>query len=155
VLVFDYKSLYPSIIRTFLIDPAGLIEGLAHPDDAASVPASRRALAHRALPARHRATRVGRPRRSETPAQRAAVAGAEDHHEFVLRRARLDRLPLLRSAAASSITMRGHEIMHRTRELIEAQGYEVIYGDTDRRSWLGRAHDDDAAATIAARSSRK
>jgi DNA polymerase-2 len=67
VLVFDYKSLYPSIIRTFLIDPAGLIEGLAHPDDAASVPASRRALlAHRALPARHRATRVGRPRRSET-----------------------------------------------------------------------------------------
>ena len=38
VLVFDYKSLYPSIIRTFLIDPAGLIEGLAHPSDDASVP---------------------------------------------------------------------------------------------------------------------
>lgn len=30
VLVLDYKSLYPSIIRTFLIDPAGMIEGLAH-----------------------------------------------------------------------------------------------------------------------------
>lgn len=29
VLVLDYKSLYPSIIRTFLIDPIGLIEGLA------------------------------------------------------------------------------------------------------------------------------
>ena len=29
VLVFDYKSLYPSIIRTFLIDPVGLIEGRA------------------------------------------------------------------------------------------------------------------------------
>lgn len=29
VLVLDYKSLYPSIIRTFLIDPVGLIEGLA------------------------------------------------------------------------------------------------------------------------------
>ena len=28
VLVLDYKSLYPSIIRTFLIDPVGLIEGL-------------------------------------------------------------------------------------------------------------------------------
>ena len=27
VLVLDYKSLYPSIIRTFLIDPVGLVEG--------------------------------------------------------------------------------------------------------------------------------
>ncbi|QOQ84222.1 DDE-type integrase/transposase/recombinase [Comamonas thiooxydans] len=27
VLVLDYKSLYPSIIRTFLVDPVGLIEG--------------------------------------------------------------------------------------------------------------------------------
>ena len=31
VLVLDYKSLYPSIIRSFLIDPVGLVEGLAHP----------------------------------------------------------------------------------------------------------------------------
>ena len=37
VLVLDYKSLYPSIIRTFLIDPVGLIEGLQHPDDVDSV----------------------------------------------------------------------------------------------------------------------
>ena len=37
VLVLDYKSLYPSIIRTFLIDPVGLIEGLREPDDAHSV----------------------------------------------------------------------------------------------------------------------
>lgn len=27
--------------------------------------------------------------------------------------------------------MRGHEIMKKTRELIELKGYEVIYGDTD------------------------
>jgi DNA polymerase-2 len=38
VLVLDYKSLYPSIIRTFLIDPAGLAEGMRHPGDADSVP---------------------------------------------------------------------------------------------------------------------
>ncbi|MCH0622614.1 DNA polymerase II, partial [Klebsiella pneumoniae] len=36
VLVLDYKSLYPSIIRTFLIDPVGLVEGMAQPDDAHS-----------------------------------------------------------------------------------------------------------------------
>nr|MDQ6119918.1 hypothetical protein [Klebsiella pneumoniae subsp. pneumoniae] len=44
--MLDYKSLYPSIIRTFLIDPVGLVEGLAQPDDqhsieASSAPASR------------------------------------------------------------------------------------------------------------------
>ncbi|GAB7215940.1 hypothetical protein OS42_25510 [Dickeya oryzae] len=33
VLVLDYKSLYPSIIRTFLIDPVGLITGLQQPDE--------------------------------------------------------------------------------------------------------------------------
>jgi DNA polymerase-2 len=37
VLVLDYKSLYPSIIRTFLIDPVGLVQGLQQPDDGNSV----------------------------------------------------------------------------------------------------------------------
>jgi len=50
---------------------------------------------------------------------------------------------------ASSITMRGHEIMHRTRELIEAQGYQVIYGDTDSTFvWLKHAHEEQAATQI-------
>lgn len=31
----------------------------------------------------------------------------------------------------SSITMRGHEIILKTRDLIEEKGYAVIYGDTD------------------------
>jgi DNA polymerase-2 len=50
---------------------------------------------------------------------------------------------------ASSITMRGHEIMHRTRRLIEDQGYAVIYGDTDSTFvWLKRAHTEEQAARI-------
>jgi DNA polymerase-2 len=50
---------------------------------------------------------------------------------------------------ASSITMRGHEIMHRTRELIEEQGYQVIYGDTDSTFvWLGKPHADADAERI-------
>jgi DNA polymerase-2 len=45
--------------------------------------------------------------------------------------------------------MRGHQIMHRTRELIEAQGYQVIYGDTDSTFvWLGRAHAEEDANRI-------
>ena len=37
VVVLDYKSLYPSIIRTFLVDPVGLIEGEAATDPADQV----------------------------------------------------------------------------------------------------------------------
>jgi DNA polymerase-2 len=50
---------------------------------------------------------------------------------------------------ASSITMRGHQIMRQTRELVEAQGYEVIYGDTDSTFvWLGSAHGQEDAGRI-------
>jgi DNA polymerase-2 len=50
---------------------------------------------------------------------------------------------------ASSITMRGHEIMHKTRELIEAKGYQVIYGDTDSTFvWLKQPHTEEQAARI-------
>lgn len=41
VLVLDYKSLYPSIIRTFLIDPVGLVVGMQQPDEQHSVPGFR------------------------------------------------------------------------------------------------------------------
>jgi DNA polymerase-2 len=50
---------------------------------------------------------------------------------------------------ASSITMRGHQIMRQTRALIEARGYDVIYGDTDSTFvWLKGAHGEEAAARI-------
>ncbi len=56
------------------------------------------------------------------------------------------------SRLASSITMRGHEIMQTTRELIEVDGYRVIYGDTDSTFvWLGGAHSEARATAIGRR----
>jgi DNA polymerase-2 len=52
VLVLDYKSLYPSIIRTFLIDPVGLVEGWR-----SRMTAQHRRLSRRALLARNTACR--------------------------------------------------------------------------------------------------
>ncbi len=50
---------------------------------------------------------------------------------------------------ASSITMRGHEIMRQTKVLVESQGYDVIYGDTDSTFvWLRGAHAEAEAAAI-------
>lgn len=45
--------------------------------------------------------------------------------------------------------MRGHQIMRQTKTLIEAQGYDVIYGDTDSTFvWLKGAHSEEEAAKI-------
>ncbi|WCD77714.1 DNA polymerase II [Pseudomonas sp. TUM22785] len=151
VLVLDYKSLYPSIIRTFLIDPVGLVEGLRQPDDEHSVPGFREARFSRTrhcLPAIVERVWQGREtakREHNQPLSQAlkiimnafyGVLGSSGCRFFDPR-------------LASSITLRGHEIMRRTRALIEAQGHQVIYGDTDSTFvWLGRAHGEQEAAAI-------
>ncbi len=154
VLVLDYKSLYPSIIRTFLIDPVGLVEGMRNPDDGDSVPGFRGARFSRdrhCLPAIVERVWEGREaakREGNKPLSQAlkiimnafyGVLGSSGCRFFDPR-------------LASSITLRGHEIMRRTRELIEAEGYSVIYGDTDSTFvWLKRAHSDEDAARIGKR----
>nr|WP_207201703.1 DNA polymerase II [Pseudomonas sp. TH41] len=151
VLVLDYKSLYPSIIRTFLIDPVGLIEGLKHPEDSESVPGFRGARFSRtrhclpAIVARVAQGRETAKREYNAPLSQAlkiimnafyGVLGSSGCRFFDTR-------------LASSITLRGHEIMLRTRQLIEAQGHTVIYGDTDSTFvWLRRAHGQEEAAKI-------
>ncbi|GIZ53369.1 DNA polymerase II [Noviherbaspirillum aridicola] len=152
VLVLDYKSLYPSIIRTFLIDPVGLVEGGgAGPD--ASVPGFRgaRFSRHRhCLPAIVRQIWQGREaaKREGNQALSQALKIIMNAFYGVLGSG---GCRFFDPRLASSITLRGHEIMHRTRELIEARGYPVIYGDTDSTFvWLGRAHDEQEALAIGA-----
>jgi len=151
VLVLDYKSLYPSIIRSFLIDPVGLIEGLKHTDDSESVEGFRGARFSRtrhclpSIVARVSEGREVAKREHNAPLSQAlkiimnafyGVLGSSGCRFFDTR-------------LASSITMRGHQIMRQTRQLVEAQGYEVIYGDTDSTFvWLGSAHSQEDASRI-------
>jgi DNA polymerase II len=52
--------------------------------------------------------------------------------------------------------MRGHEMMRLTRELVEAEGYDVIYGDTDSIFiWLKRAYPNPQAIDIGEGMARK
>ncbi|MGV8917254.1 MAG: DNA polymerase II [Pseudomonas sp.] len=151
VLVLDYKSLYPSIIRTFLIDPVGLIEGMRHPDDSESVPGFRGARFSRTkhcLPAI--VSRVSQGREVAKQERNAPLSQALK----IIMNAFYGVLGsfgcrFFDPRLASSITMRGHEIMRRTRELIEAQGHAVIYGDTDSTFvWLRHAHSEEDAGRI-------
>ena len=155
VLVLDYKSLYPSIIRTFLIDPGALVVGTRADGEgegeAATVEGFRggRFSRHKhCLPAIVKQISDGRDaakRDNNQPLSQAlkiimnafyGVLGSNGCRFFDPR-------------LASSITLRGHEIMHHTRRLIESEGYQVIYGDTDSTFvWLGHAHSEQQAGVI-------
>ena len=151
IIVLDYKSLYPSIIRTFLIDPVGLIEGLRQSDEVHAIKGFRDAYFSReqhCLPAivkrisqsREEAKRVGnKPLSQALKIIMNALYGVLGSYGCRFFDSRL----------ASSITLRGHQIMEQTRKLIEQKGFSVIYGDTDSTFvWLGRSCTNEEANSI-------
>ena len=137
VLVLDFKSLYPSIIRTFKIDPLGLIEGLLSKEQDENsldvIPGFKGAFFSRDkhflpdLISSLWAQRDVAKREKDKPKSNAikiimnsfyGVLGSGGCRFYDTR-------------LASSITLRGHQIMQQSSRWIEAMGQEVIYGDTD------------------------
>jgi DNA polymerase-2 len=131
ILVLDFKSLYPSIMRTFKIDPMGLIEGLKQPYN--SIVGFNGGCFDRekhCLP--DLITMLGEQRdqakqEKNHPLAQAikiimssfyGVLGSDGCRFFDMR-------------LSSSITQRSHDIIQRSAQWIETQGYDVIYGDTD------------------------
>jgi len=130
VLVLDFKSLYPSIIRTFKIDPLGLIssdykkEGIPgfldaeFSRDTHILPDIVTQLWH---------DRDAAKKEKNQPLSYAIKIIMNSFYgvlgSFGCR--------FFNPQLASSITKRGHQIIQTSKELIEQQGYSVIYGDTD------------------------
>ncbi len=128
VAVFDFKSLYPSLMRTFSLDP------LAHAragDDAIAAPNGARFSPRDAiLPAvleRFRERREDAKARGDRHADQAikimmnalyGVLGAASCRFFD-------------PEVANAITGFGQQILHWTRDAFEAAGVVVLYGDTD------------------------
>ena len=150
VLVLDYKSLYPSIIRTFRVDPLARVAAQrADPQDV--IPGYDGASFHKRdhiLPkiieslwaARDEAKRDGNAALSQ------AIKIIMNSFYGVLG---TSGCRLHDSRLTSSITRRGHDIIIETVKLIEAEGYEVIYGDTDSVFVsLNGARDNRAATDI-------
>ncbi len=132
VLVLDYKSLYPSIIRTFKVDPYARIAAKKLPDDeiipgynGASFAKHEHILPHIIADlwqARDKA------KREKNKALSQAIKIIMNSFYGVL------GTPGCRvhdARLTSSITKRSHDIIKQSVKLINEQGYEVIYGDTD------------------------
>jgi DNA polymerase-2 len=134
ILVLDFKSLYPSIIRTFLIDPCAFWlaehEHLTPAETVTGFNGAHFAREGHILPQIIEHLWFARDiakREKNAPLSHAikiimnsfyGVLGSTGCRFFDPR-------------VCSSITLRGHEIIQRSRDWIEQQGYAVIYGDTD------------------------
>jgi DNA polymerase-2 len=131
VLVLDFKSLYPSIIRTFKIDPLGLIEGQQDPTHA--IKGFRGGMFSRE---KHILPKIitelwaqrDQAKKDKDSARSQAIKIIMNSFYGVLGSG---GCPFYDTKLASSITLRGHEIMQQTAKWIEQKGLQVIYGDTD------------------------
>ncbi len=134
VLVLDFKSLYPSIIRTFFIDPLGLALGVSEQLSLQqTVPGfldGHFAREGHILPALIRQLWLQRDeaRASHNEPLSQAIKIIMNSFYGVLG---TPGCRFFDARLASSITRRGHQILGRTRDYIEAAGHRVIYGDTD------------------------
>ncbi len=137
VLILDFKSLYPSIIRSFLIDPLGLITGAQQEYAIPGYKGAQFSRTDAILPdiiARLWQARDAAKADSNTPLSTSIKIVMNSCYGVL----GSNQCRFYDQRLASSITQRGHAILKQTKALIEAQGFKVIYGDTDSVFvWLG------------------
>jgi len=138
VAVFDFKSLYPSLIRTFQIDPLGYARatagkreeegpgagGIRAPNGAVfpREPGILPRLLDELVPRREKAKREGNAVASQ------AIKILMNSFYGVLG---TSACRFADPALAGAITGFGKEILLWSKRWIEGEGYEVLYGDTD------------------------
>ena len=131
VVVLDFKSLYPSLIRTFQVDPLGFVPNANANDNTLVAPngaAFRRErgilaeLLDELSPERERAKREGRTVES------LAIKILMNSFYGVL------GTPMCRfynPEIAEAITSFGRHLLRWSRDRLQSWGLEVLYGDTD------------------------
>ncbi|MBW2281442.1 MAG: DNA polymerase II [Deltaproteobacteria bacterium] len=128
--VFDFKSLYPSLMRTFNLDPLACADG-SHEEDALVAPNGARFSRREAiLPGVLES--FGRQRD-------AAKRRGDKHADFAIKILMNSFYGVLGAGScrffnpdvANAITGFGQQILAWTQEAFEKEGVQVLYGDTD------------------------
>ncbi len=131
VVVFDFKSLYPSLMRTFQIDPLGFVPADVAIDDPIVAPNGARfrrspgilpGLLDELFPRRERAKAERRPLEAQ------AIKILMNSFYGVLG---TSACRFFNPDVANAITAFGRELLLWTKGRIEALGHAVLYGDTD------------------------
>jgi len=146
VVVFDFKSLYPSIIRTFHVDPLAMMA-----DDEFRIPgflgasfSKRKHVLPEIIEHLWQARDVAKKEGDQAGSRAIKILMNSFYGVMGTPGCRFFDPRL-----ASSITRRGHEILCRTRDLVEENGYTVIYGDTDSL-FVHMAAEAEQVASVAA-----
>jgi DNA polymerase-2 len=140
VWVFDFKSLYPSIIRTFNIDPLAYVANESAERDLIDTPggAFRRepailpGILDELFPRREAAKKAG-----DDVASNAIKILMNSFYGVLGTPACRFHNPAL----ANAITGQGRELLLWSKQWFEAAGFRVIYGDTDSLFVLSGADD--------------
>ena len=139
ILVLDFKSLYPSIIRSFKIDPMGLIEGMKDQAlETSSISEKYVSGFDGAYFSRNKHflpdiitslwSERDKAKRQNNAALSQAIKIIMNSFYGVLGST---GCRFFDPRLSGSITKRSHEILKTTKSWIETKGYRVIYGDTD------------------------
>lgn len=132
VMVFDFKSLYPSIIRTFNLDPLALLPAEDTSADAIVAP---------------NGARFRRAERGVLPELVAELGAARERAKAEGQGVKANAIKILMNSlygvlgagasrlfsppVSNAITHFGQLLIRTAAEFAAAQGYRVIYGDTD------------------------
>ena len=152
VWVFDYKSLYPSIIRTFNIDPVSYLPAPASTPgpDLIQTPggAFRRdpAILPRLLDELFPRREAAKRRRDDVAAHAIKILMNSFYGVLGTSACRF-----YNPAIANSITGMGKHMLLWSKAWFEAAGFAVLYGDTDSL-FVSSGHDDPAQACARAAS---
>jgi len=154
VLLFDFQSLYPSVVRTFNIDPLAMIEA-AWDDDPIEAP-------NGATFAREAGILPGLLDEL-TPRRAAAKQAGDDVKSQAIKILMNSFYGVLGTSAcrfafpglANAITGFGREILLWSKARFEALGFDVLYGDTDSLFVASGATDPAEAKSRADRLARQ
>lgn len=141
VVVLDFVSMYPSIIRTFNICPTTLTKegnGVVTPSGARFIPKEQRqGIIPRILESlmNERQSVKKKMKKMEDP-EKKRVLYAKQWALKILANAFYGHLGYARAriydlSVANSITSYGRDIIGKTVKKIEDEGYRIVYGDTD------------------------
>ena len=148
VMIFDFKSLYPSLIRTFQIDPHGLLSAEETNDNALRAPngaAFRRqagilpGMLDQLFPRREAA------KRADDAVASHAIKILMNSFYGVLG---TSACRFYRPGLAGAITSFGRELLKWSKAQLESYGYRVLYGDTDSLFVLSGLDEEDQAQNL-------